>query len=620
MGFASYKFTFRLNASHSNVGLSSGIHAHTFEITLYMKPHSDAFVTYDKIEKKVQDYLNHFSGSILNAIPPFDETLPTLENISNVFFANITKILSDAGYQLLRLEISESPNRSFCISEGEMTEQKMARLNKSMDRVLLIDTTTKSKENSLETPRSNPEDVADTDQSVQPKSSPIAEFLPLKNISPMSNANFLLLVLITIMAGIAIMLYVNISGIYPLGLDIHGHLFKSDLMYHEILKGNWYPLYTEFWYNGVQPFRYWAPMPYYCLAFLQMIGGGSVMNAYILFIGLSFSVGGIGWLLFARKLGRPWLGLFFALTWFFFPDNIRVFFGEGNLPRMFIAMLLPYIFYCLWQFVCYRRKKMIIPLILLMPLAILGHLMIAAMIGVGTTIFLFIYSVANKRFRESLYALFAMLFTFALSGFWVYPALVGGLTSMSSDATSAVMASTSESLLISLNPFLRLDENVGSLYFSLIIVIISLIGLFLSNKKGLPGFSTFLIIVIGTSTAMTPLILLLPLSQYFWVSRFTPIVYAMFVIAVIEWRSLKRPILIAMCILLLLDFIPSASLSGFDRRMNMPATLSAIPQSMDTYLLSSAKESTLQRVSLMDLSYLGPMPSYAFGTLEPKTP
>lgn len=620
MGFASYKYTFRLNASHTNVGRDSRVHSHTFEIALYMKPDTETFVAYDVTEKTVNNYLNGFSGEVINSIPPFDEISPTLENIGEVFFVNISEILEKAGYQLIKLEISESPHRIFSISEGEIGEQKIARLIRSMESVQEADGS-HAKANAadiIDHPETKPP-ISETDADYTSDISEVHTYTSGKTISSPSNWQFIICVILMIVGGAVVLLAVKLSEMYPLGLDIHGHLFKSDLMYHEIGKGNWFPLYTQYWYNGFQPFRYWAPLPYYCMAFLQWIGGGSVMNAYLLFIWLSFTVGGIGWLLFARKLGRPWLGFFFALLWFMLPENSRVFFFEGNLPRMFVAMLIPYILYSLWQFVCYRQKIMIIPLILLMPLAILGHLMIAAMIGVASVIFLLIYSIANKRYIESITALFAMLLTFALVGVWVYPALVEGLAFMGSDATSTIIATASQRIWVSLNPFLRLNDGIGKLYFGLSIVMISLIGVFLSNRKGMAGFTTFLIIVIGTTTAITPLILLLPLSKYFWVSRFIPIVYAMFIISMFEWKSIKKAVLIAMCACILLDTLPSLSLSSYNENMNIPGTHEVINKAMDDYLYTEAKIAAKQRVSMMDLSEQGPLASYAFGTLDPNT-
>ncbi|MDD3959745.1 MAG: 6-pyruvoyl-tetrahydropterin synthase-related protein [Oscillospiraceae bacterium] len=615
MGVSGYKYTFRLNASHSNVGSDSRVHSHTFEIALYMRPRDNAFAEYNKTEQVVRNYLDIFAGNNLNTVPPFDETPPKIENIGEVFFSHLSELLQKENFDLIKLDISENPQRIFSISRDEISAQKMRQLIRSADNLLL----SKSED--------SPEETASAPTLAPAVADPIGESKPFKpsdtpskELSPSSNCIFFLQIAIMIIAGAVAMILVKSSGLYPLGLDIHGHLFRSNLMYTEILKGNFYPLYNELWYNGIQPFRYSAPLPYYCLAFLQMLTHGNVMNAYLLFIWLSFSVGGIGWLLFGRKLRRPWVGMFFAMIWFLLPDNTRVFFGEGNFPRMFIAMVLPYIFYCLWQFVCYRRKKMIFPLIALMPLVILGHLMIAAMVGVASAVFLLIYSFSQKRWIESIQALFAMLFTFAVSGIWVLPALIGGLTAMSSEANAELAVLMSQDLSITLNPLLRVNEENISFYVGLSLFIIAIIGLLLSNRKSTPGFLTLLLFSIGSASSIAFLIAKLPFGQYFWAIRFTPIIYVMFLISMFEWKTLKKKFLLIMCFLILLDTIPSLQLDRFDQKMNIPGTHNEISTSMDEYLLSGAKSSTRNRSSLMDLSLLGSMPSYAFGTLEPQTP
>lgn len=606
MSFESYKYTFRLNASHSRLN-SDDTHSHTFEITLYIRQ-SESFSAYRETEKLISDYLDRYTNVLLNSIPPFDRVNPTLENMGEEFFAGISQVLSDVGYQLIRLTISESPQRVYSVNLDDISPEKLERLKLSKVK---IGETAEISDNRTDIAETNPV----SERSGLPDTIPTASsvsFTPPREIRPASGLSFFLSFLLVVFAGFAVMTAVKFSGFYPLGLDIHGHLFKSNLVYHEILKGNWYPLYTEYWYNGLQPFRYWPPMTYYVMAFLQFIAGGDVMNAYLGFIWLSCSAGGIGWLLFGRKLGRPVLGAFFGLMWFFFPDNLRVFFGEGNMPRMLITMLLPYLFYCLWNYIAYRRRRWVIPLILLMLVIIFTHLMISAMIGVASALFLLIYAIANKRWKESVLTVLAMLFSFAVMGIWVYPSLVGGLTSMASDGTSALMASLSARIYVSLNPFIRLEGGVTELYFGLSIALIAVVGVFLSNRKSLPGFVTLLIVILGTTTALTPFIQLLPLSQLFWVRRFTPIAYAFFVIAVLEWRSLKKPIAVAMCSVILFDAIPSCNLAAYDTRMNVPATISSIQTTMDTLLISEAKNITRQRVSLMDLSTLGPMPSYAF--------
>lgn len=604
-----------MNASHAAVHADDGVHSHTFAVTLYIRQKADDFVTYDKTEKVIQDYLKAYTGKVLNEVPPFDTVSPTIENIGEEFFTEISLIAAKIGHELIKLEISESPQRIYSITVKELSPQKKALIDHAAEKMDHNTAAGKADgSNSFSVPHSQGEPVFRSEEGV-----PEIPYKVPPSLRPASNLSFFLSLLLMTVCGFAVMTAVRVSGEYPLGLDIYGHLFKADLLYHEILKGNFYPLFTQYWYNGVQPFRYWPPMTYYFMSVLQFIGGGDVMQAYLGFVWAAFTIGGTGWVLFCRKMGRPVLGAFLGLMWFMFPDNLRVLFGEGNLPRVFITMLLPYIFYCMWQFVCYQRKKMIFPLVLLMLTAIFSHLMISAMIGVASAVFLFIYALANRRWKESVQAISAMLFSFAVAGIWVFPSLVGGLTSMSSDGSSALMASLSTKLSVSLNPFLRQSGNVTDLYFGLSIALIALIGVFLSNRKSLPGFCTLLIVIMGTTTALNPLIKLLPLSQLFWGRRFAPIAYAVFVIAVIEWRNLKRPILIFMCAAILADCIPSFNLEGYDAKMNVPATIGSISETMDDCLFTQAKEITRQRVSLMDLGILGPLPSYAFGTMDKKT-
>ncbi|NLT12440.1 MAG: hypothetical protein GXY06_08535 [Clostridiaceae bacterium] len=614
MAVSSYRLTFRINASHENLA-GPGVHSHTFEISVLLNTQPDNFRPFDQTEKQINAILSEYNGKSLNTCPPFDHLPPTLENVGDALFVRVGSLVEESGYRLIQLTISQSPEQTYKASTDTVTQEKFELILDAFKNIEeLSDNITKSAEDSpVKKSLSGAFHGNSTDWNPP-------RIMRSKDRFYHSKPSYLYFICagFIIIAGYFLMLYVKSTGLYPLGLDIHGHLFKSDLLHSELSRGKLFPLFTPYWYNGVQPFRYWAPLPYYSLAFLQFIGG-TPFNSYLLFIWLSFSVGGLGWLLFARKLNRPYLGLFISAFWFFMPENLRVFFGEGNVPRMFVAMVLPYIVYSLWQFVYYEKKKAIFPLVLLTPLAVMGHLMIAAMLGIASAIFLAIYSIVNKRYYYSIIALFSMFLSFFLCGVWLFPALVGGLASMNSEATSEVMLLTSVTLSKSLNPMLRFYGNSTGLYFGLSILIISIVGLILSNKKSSPGFISFLIIVIASTTALAPLILLLPFSQLLWVSRFTPVVYAFFLLGFLEWKSLKRPLLISFCIILALDGAISFSLDRFDYRMNIPATIHDMDRTSEEYLFTSAKEKSLQRVSLMDLSLWGPMPSYTFGTLAPQT-
>lgn len=398
-----------------------------------------------------------------------------------------------------------------------------------------------------------------------------------------------------------ILMYIMKSNRYfASGNDIWGHLFKSNLMYQNIRSGNYYPLYTDLWYNGVQPFRYWAPLPYYLMAGLQYITGGDITNAYYLCTGLSFFVGGIGWLLWGISSERIVLCSFLGTIWFFMPENFRIFFCEGNLPRMIIAILLPYLVYFLWRFVEVEKDASLFAIILLLCISTLCHVMVAAMIGIGSFIFLAIYSIYTKKVLRPIYALIGMILSFAICGIWLYPALIGGLVGMDSAANAEVMNLLSAPLSTSLNPLNRITGIVDTFYYGISIAIISVIGILLSNRKEKAGFYTAIIILLATTTAAMPFLSKLPLSQILWMRRFAPIAYALFFCSLIEWKKCKRYFMVVLSIILVIDCIPSFDISRYYTQLSAKTDNE----------LKIAKDITGQRVALMDLSSNGSYPSW----------
>lgn len=134
-------------------------------------------------------------------------------------------------------------------------------------------------------------------------------------------------ILITSLYAIAmvfIYLLMTREGFYPWGSDTWGHLFKGHFLYKEFVKGNFFPLYTDLWYNGIQPFRYWAPIPYYILLLFELVTSGDSLKAYYLFIALTFITGALPWIWMGRDKGRIYFGALLGILWFILPDNLRV--------------------------------------------------------------------------------------------------------------------------------------------------------------------------------------------------------------------------------------------------------------------------------------------------------
>ena len=411
---------------------------------------------------------------------------------------------------------------------------------------------------------------------------------------------FIIALFLLAVGALCLMYIMKENNYYASGNDAWGHLFKSNLMYQGIKEGNYYPLLTNLWYNGIQAYRYWAPLPYYILAMLQWLGGGDVETSYYLFAGVAFFIGGIGWLLWGISTKRMVLCSFISLIWFFLPENIRVFFCEGNIPRMVTAILIPYLVYFIWIFVKKEKRWASVIISTITALLALSHLMISAMVGITAFIFLLFHCIATKKFLRSLEVIISMLIGYVLTGIWLVPALVGGLVGMNSEASASVMESLTYSLQSTLNPFNRVNGITDTFYYGISIVLISVVGIMLSGKKDRAGYFTNIVILICTTPAMIPLLSKLPLSQLFWMMRFATIAYAFFFWSLIEWKNARRYFVVILCTILLIDCFPSLSLNRYYTQ-----TKGSIMDELET-----AKEITKQRVAILDLSYLGSYPSW----------
>ena len=619
MKFKGYKYKFRLNVSH---GLNIKEHHHTIEITLFIDNRNKYFETVDAdVEKMVDTYLKKYSGKHLNETPPFNAIEPTIENIGKEFYKQIKEIAINNSYNLTKLEISETPTRVYIVSEllnksateTTLREKKLAFLIEDViknkrrpdNTVKLVNNIVEKKELIVD------EEAVGVDEE---SSEIIEEAVGVYGEESVINKKKHLIIkcfvsyIFIVLSAMILVYYIKEQGIYPSGYDIFGHLFKSNLLYENLKEGNLYPLYTKLWFNGVQPFRYWGPIPYYLMALLQFIVNGNVINSYLLFIGVSFTIGALGWIKFGIKYNRVFLSPFIGCLWFFLPDNVRGSFLEGNIPRMVIVMLLPYLFYYIWEFIEYKKKCCIFKVTILMCLISLCNVMLATMVVIGTGIFILIYSFINKRFKESIYLLLGMLLSFLIVGIWLYSALQGGVIGIDNVSTSEAMYGSAFKATVSLNPFAVIDGNGELFYFGLSVIIVAVLGVFLSNKKSIAGFLTVLIIFLGTTTDISPLISNLPLNKFFLMIRFIPLAYGFFIIGVLEWKKCRKIFVCLICLLIFLDTIPTMNLKNYEDSMGVEVKAPSIEELGKDYFLKVGKAVTNQRLASFDISGFGSFP------------
>ena len=91
------------------------MHPHTWEFAIELKNKNGDFVLFNRIEEMINEILKPFQNICLNDVPPFDKKVPTLENIGEVFKEVISQKMDGLNWELLQMEISETPSRSYIV-------------------------------------------------------------------------------------------------------------------------------------------------------------------------------------------------------------------------------------------------------------------------------------------------------------------------------------------------------------------------------------------------------------------------------------------------------------------------------------------------------------------------
>ncbi len=415
---------------------------------------------------------------------------------------------------------------------------------------------------------------------------------------------FLSLIFISLFA-VVFVEYIHKTNNYPFGSDVYGHLFKSQFLYEEILKGNFFPKYSPYWYNGVELFRYWPPGVYYIVSgFLHLTG--NIYDSYLCLLFVCVLISGLGFIFFGASENRLFVSSIVSVLYFMNPDNLRVLFDEGNLPRIFINACLPLIFYFVFKILKYKKVEYLFPLGLFIMFVTYTHFMISAMIGVSIFIYGLIYSISNKTYRYFIYVIIDLFFSYVTMAFVLIPGLTGGLVSNQSSSSEGVAALWSQEIYKSLNPMIRY-ESLSLYYFGLSIFIVLVIGLFIGNKDILPNFLTTILIFLSTSVTASKLIRMLPMNQLFWMQRFIPIALLLFFFGVVLWKKCRKVVLALFLILIAIDIVPSLRFITTEN-FRTPNEFSSFEA--EALLLDKAVEVSDTKIAVMDLSKWGSFPSY----------
>jgi len=395
------------------------------------------------------------------------------------------------------------------------------------------------------------------------------------------------------------------SGIYPSGMDTLCHIYKGDMLYRSICKGDFFPLFDPLWYNGVEFMRYWEPLPVYLMAFCQFLGGGSSMNGYLIFAAFIFFAGAVSWLYVGIKLKRPWFGAFLGILWFFIPNNLSVLFHEGNLPRSVCIVILPLLIYWVYEYLHCRRWQALPKLSVSFAFVCLCSFHYSEMILIAFMIYFVIDGIIRHAVKAELRVLFVFFLGILLAGFWLLPALAGN-ASVTGDA--GLLESFFQSMFLSINPAARFQRGHGDFYFGLAAFVLAVFGIFLSKKKSMPGFWTGMVLLFCSSNTLYILLEKLPFASILQMLSYFSIAACMVLFSFLSLDTLKKGWIMLFAGLLVLDVLPSLPLAAGNQSGNSPEHKMAYYA--DRTLVAKAKEITQQRLALIDENSLGAMSNY----------
>ena len=622
--FRGYKLKFEFNAAHSNVeNHIENAHFHTFTIVLYLDDLNEEMDFFYDIERDINQWLTPFQDCYLHQTQVFAGRSTTLESIGETFYDLWKDKLKEKHLDLVRLDIFENPIRVYTVSDRilDADVNRLSALPHAFYDVMEYESPIAKQtaeemhcEEAMQEELSQVQMTETAEVSQQPKSEKTDDAEPImsgKEIAAPGKTALWLVggVIVTFAVATLIMYVIYRWGNYPSGSDTYCHLYRADIILQNIREGNWFPLYDPYWYNGVEIMRYWGPVPLYVLAFTQYLGG-DIFAGYIGYVGLLFVVGAIGWLWFGKKVSRMGLGLFIGGIWFLIPENMKVIFYDGNMPRALINALLPWMICFVYDFMDKKTAYRAAKLTLIFTFITLCHIGTTLMLVVVLLIYLLLYGKVHKNFKSIGQILLCVLTGMLISGIWMIPSFFG---SGAGGSNNQVMEGFFQNALLSLNPFPAWNGET-LFYFGLSLFVLCLLGFCLGTKETLPGFGVGLIIFLLTSESAYDILSKLPFSSYLWMMRFVSMALAFVMTAFLLWKGLRRHFVVFLCLLLVVDCVPVIRYiySGGEAIMS--------PQQKNdlygkTILMHQAKEITNQRMTVFDLSSYGAYaPYYAAGT------
>lgn len=546
--------SFFLSAKHwvTINGNNGQPHNHIWEIGLKISSENfarrDLEVGFGEIESLIRGYISKFEGKTLNCIKPFDKYNPSTENLGVYLAYGLKMLLSERNFVLEELSIKESPTRGFTVKHlddevvdrgadgkrpsGRSTELPVDFL--TTEFIEIPEEVVSPVAVEMKQPETGNEEVAvalEDNQTVNTRT----DRNPGK-IKTLSAITFLVI--------FNMLLYYPVlfsNSPYPWGSDAWAHLYKGEFLYNAIKNGDFFPRYMSGWDNGIDPFRYWAPLSYYSLALLRFLTG-NIFRAFYLLLFLASTIGSCSWLFFRNRMSvinTVMLGVLWAVA----PYNLLMAFGSGNTPWVLALIFLPLLMFLVIEELDSAKNNRFkqITLIIIVNLIVLSHAMLAAIFLASLVLYILLaYILGGTSIIRAIRTVMLLSFSLLISAWWLLPSQIGGVNQISPEAVTESIVYYSP--LVSLNPFLRLSSP-ETFYFGLGYLIVAAVAVFQWKSKNAfqqAGTIIGLLIFAITTPSLKPLYNKLPLHHLLWPERFISVAIAFLLLGGIDIGNFKN--------------------------------------------------------------------------------
>lgn len=397
-------------------------------------------------------------------------------------------------------------------------------------------------------------------------------------------SNYITSVILSIVIATSVGFFLYVSGLYLHGDAVYAQLYKLDAVAESMREGALFPVYVENWYNGYEIFRYSPPTVYMMIVMLSGIFHADYHISICIFYGIMAFISMMGFFLFGVKQRKIIASFFTGIAFLLLPSTFTAVILEGSLDVVMGLALIPGILYFLYSFMMWKNRLAVLPFSVMMCLLIVSHYILAIAFGWVLAIYIVIYSAAVKEWKFGAAAIGNTVLLYLVMGYFLYPALSGGLLTRPHSS-----------------------QWDAELSLGIPVLVIAILGLITTDRKRFAGFfltTTFCVLSFSVMEPVRKLISSPTLQRSYW---YLISITAVLLFTLLLWDRLRMIFLLAsLCVMVGAGVPLMLAMQEGDHALQEDQAL------IDDYLLAEAASWTDNRIALMDMATLGAFPQWYF--------